>query len=92
MSIHGPIHELPTRCHWTKSVTADGGQTMQTGGLEPTLRDVFTDADTKITIKTSLKTSVPLLLPAQGGQHPPAPGEHSSGERIKDSNKVQTLW
>lgn len=65
-------HTVPC---WTKFVTADRVQTMQTGGLQPSPRDVSTYADTKITIKIRFDISLCLLLPAQVGQHPPVPGE-----------------
>lgn len=42
------FHMVPL---WTKFLTADRVQTIQTGGLEPSTRDDSTYADTKITIK-----------------------------------------
>lgn len=59
-------HTVPL---WTKSVTADGVQTMPTGGLEPTLRDVSTDADTKITIKTRFDISLCLFYSLPKGDN-----------------------
>lgn len=54
---------------WTKFVTADRVQTMQTGGLEPSPRDASTYADTKIRFDITLRRfySLPkgnnILLP-----------------------------
>lgn len=82
-------HTVP---RWTKFVTADRVQTMQTGGLEPSPRDVSTYADTKISIKIRFDISLCLFCSLPKWDNILLSQGSSDGEQIKDSKKIQALW
>lgn len=78
---------------WTGFVTADRVQTMQTGDLEPSPRDVSTYADTKITIKIRFDISLCLFYSLPKGDNILLPqGSTAMVLWIKGSKTVQTLW
>lgn len=69
MNIMSPFMSFPHWCHWTKFITSDRVQTMQTGGLEPSPTDVSTNTDTKITIKFRFDISLCLFYSLPKGDN-----------------------